>query len=898
MVNLPLARSIAHSTGDGTSDGSPQRPSIDIRRDAVVASSSPAKARMLWREGFTPTEIENSSINAKEVRRQEVIFEIIHTEADYVKDLRITVDILLAPMHSLKVLPAEQIELVFGNVREILELHEAINHAFMERQRQQYPVLWDIADVLLPFVPHFRVYAKYICNQDNALRLVDELRRTSNNFAVFWKERQTRPECRSLPIEAFLALPFQRLLKYPLLLRTLLDATDGWTQQHANGRLVADQVDAWIRKIQDARAKLDSYACLTALAAAVDGVDWQPLLQGEHRLVHSGAVTVTNPALAANGCALPPGEAATMWLFDDFFIVARPEPHSSSRSVLPRTSFSSPPGQDQHQQQAKQPRQQGGASYMPTPGTRYALVHGPCQLVEVLELAQCKGSPAAYLKAIPYNPHSPGAGASAGKTSLVVRFKSKSDYTLWRGKLDEHVRRTLTEQPLLSADILADAIARAKIIDSGPAQCIGITRSPPSSGLPSAQPSAMASVNDIPTISVRDVYVPFPAARQKGKLRRGWDFLCSKTEDITGQGIKRQLKKYGGGGGGKRRATEAPPEAMRRRLSRSRPRRRDPPIALAKPPLGVASTAMVVSPQSPSFVHIPKLMVPSVANGGREPSIVPLHATAALQPRNLAVTAPSISHPQLHAMGSSSSSRFEASMESVALRPHIGYARRSEDTTASASVSGATVLTGNTLLLAADDALSDSELSSSELSAVFPEHVAERSGSTLFVPPPQQQSPASIHSGAQTTRVPGWRPKPLPIPPGSRGSVVAARKPAPIFEFGSAKLTLGGSPDRRAHRPPSFASASSGLKTWGTSAQDLLNSMPGFQSSSSLEQWPRALRNWPPADTDNPSSANSTDSFCIVNHEPQTPVRRRSVGRKDDRMQSMAARIGGSSFEA
>ncbi|KAJ2671715.1 hypothetical protein GGH99_006151, partial [Coemansia sp. RSA 1285] len=132
MVNLPLSRSITHfSPGVATTSETPfqsrqqlkneeqqpmqiqpqpqqpqqqqqQQPSIEIRREPVT-SGSPAKSRMLWREGFTPNEIENSSINAKEVKRQEVIFEIIHTESDYVKDLRIIVDILLTPMHNLKI---------------------------------------------------------------------------------------------------------------------------------------------------------------------------------------------------------------------------------------------------------------------------------------------------------------------------------------------------------------------------------------------------------------------------------------------------------------------------------------------------------------------------------------------------------------------------------------------------------------------------------------------------------------------------------------------------------------------------------------------------------------------------------------------------------------------------
>ncbi|KAJ1667826.1 hypothetical protein IW140_001377 [Coemansia sp. RSA 1813] len=1021
MVNLPLGQSTAHhhsANGFGTPDGSPQnrhllkneqhhqhhqqqqqqqqqqqKPSIEIRREPVT-NSSPAKSRMLWREGFTPNEIENSTINEKEVKRQEVIFEIIHTEADYVKDLRIIVDILLTPMHNLKIVPANQIDLIFGNVREILELHESINHAFMERQRQQYPVLWDISDVLQPFVQHFRVYAKYICNQDNALNLVDELRRTSNNFAVFWKERQKRPECRNLPIESFLTLPFQRLLKYPLLLRTLLDATDGWTQQSANGRLVAEQVDAWIKKIQDARAKLDSYACLGALAKAVDGVDWTPLLQGEYQLMHSGPVKVTNPGLAANGTALPPEEAATMWLFDYFLVIARAEPQAQSRSsmMLPRPSFSTPrTSQDTSrvsQGQNSQSQGQGQGGNMPVPGMRYSLVMGPCQLIEVLELAQCRGSPAAYLKAISFEPSQDGSGngSSSGemgaKSSIVVRFASRHDYAQWRTKLDDQVRTTLTKQPSLSADILADAIARAKIIDGGPVpQCIGVTRRPPSSGFTSAQPSAMTSSNEIPTISVRDVYVQFPAARHKGKLRRGWDFLRSKTEDITGQGIKHQLKKYGGGG--KRRATEAP-VAMRRGPSRStlRGTHKDSPISIARtlpmqqllapplpppPPLGGMA---VTTPQSPSFVHVPTVAVPSVANGGKE-------ASPARQNRLVRESRVSTIAALPYTAFGNSSNRLDQSMESVALKSYTSYScRRSEDTAASSissprqffpsiefgsatlanmddaasSVSGGPALTGRTLSMAAaraaaadmDEMMSDSEFSSSELSAVFPEHAAERSGSTLFTPSSPNYfktlQPQQTQQQQRSSTTGGMCPRPLPIPPSSRNSQASSgsgRKPAPMFEFGSAKLTYGGdeSPDRNtlAGRPPSVSSASTaagvpGLKTWGTSAQDLLSSMPGFQSSSSLvsDPWQMntnglparlpLMRGWQQqqqqhhhhsTDTDNnPSSANSTDSFCIVNHEPilpafMAPRRRQSVGKRDDlRMRrSMATRFGGSSFE-
>ncbi|KAJ2081474.1 hypothetical protein H4R24_002299 [Coemansia sp. RSA 988] len=880
MVLLPTAR-----TGSrGSQDSIANRPSIEVRMDG--AGSSPAKARMLWREGFTPHEIESSAMNAKEVKRQEVIFEIIHTEADYVKDLRIMVEVLMEPLSSLRIVDATQAELMFGNVAEILALHEEINAAFMERQRQQYPVVWDISDVLQPFVGRLRVYARYICNQDKALALVAELRRTSNNFAVFWRERQQRPECRGLPMESFLALPFQRLLKYPLLLRTLLGATEGWSQQYANGTVVAEQVDAWIGRIQDARARMDSFACIEALERAIPTVDWAPVTAGEHRLAHAGAVRTTDPHRTQNGAALPPDRPATMWLFDSFAVIA----------AGPNTGV--------------------GPAFLPTSGATCALVLGPCQIVEVLELAQCRGTPAAYLHAVPYG------ATHAHKTSIVVRFSSRADYTLWRTKLDEHVRRTLSDQPALSADVLADAIARAKIVDSGPApQCIGAVHSPPSTGLPSVNPSVV----DIPTISVRDVYVSFPTPRHRSKLRRGWDMLCSKTEDITGQGIKRQLRKYGGGG--KRRATEAVPPPKAHHLLRVKPKRPPappistpiipPPVLDSSPPQpppaleislqqqqpslpdAVAPHPFAQSLPSPSFIHIPRSTVPSVANGGRE---TPARSASFAMPlrRPLSRLAPAASTSYLRPQPIRAARRSEDSVADMVISPlsvhHEQLLSSLEFGSATLacggdlqSISARSSFTARTLAAmpppgsssgAADAYSSDAELSASEASSIFPEHAAERSGSTLFSPQPSPRlSESQTHTMLAMSLQPPPRrtsampPKPLPIPPASRmsRSGFGARKPAPVFELGSAKLTYGGS-----------LPAHSGLKTWGTSAQDQpvapANSShcaPHFSEEShwlTMAHQP-PTRNWQQVDVDGPSSANSTESFCIVSREPLPPVR-------------------------
>ncbi|KAJ2695833.1 hypothetical protein H4218_005008 [Coemansia sp. IMI 209128] len=900
------------------------RASLDVRIEAAVGSA--AKARMLWREGFTPLEMENSRMDEREVRRQEVIFELVHTEADYVKDLRIMVDVLQRPMHELRLASAEQIDLVFGNIGEILELHEEINTALMERQRMQYPVVWDISDVLLPFVPRLRVYARYICNQDNALRLVDELRQTSNNFDVFWKERQLRPECRKLPIESFLVLPFQRLLKYPLLLRTLLASTAEHMPQHASARMAADQIDAWIKKIQDARTKLDSFACLDALSRALPSVDWAPLLRGEHRLAHSGAVRVAQ--CGASG-ALSPDEQATMWLFDAFLVVARTATPSLSSPV------------------------RGVVSCVPSADSRLSLVMGPCRAVEVLELAQCKGSPAVFLHVVPMEQSGP-------RSSIVVRFASKSEYALWRAKLDVHVRRTLVSQPLKdAADVLADAVARTSLADP-------IHRNLRSSRSSSASGNSAGSAGDLPTINVRDVYVHFPPPRQRGKLRRGWDFLCSKTEDFTGHGIKRQLRKYGGGGG-KRRATDQPPS------SAPSPRIISTPILVPSPsPSFVnlfAPTPAVISNLRRNTSNTPSIdglsMMDMPPNQRRNTSAVPEKPSSSLlfgkPPENIALTSYA-RYSCRNSTDSSSPQRFNQSSDTVVLSPPLRQVSRLELVSATLAYSpddedaamlsaGTTVEPGKTLSTLLPPQLpaqrsrrsmrppvdfgNECELSDSDTTSLggalspFTEPVSDSSRSTLSLglQPPRRshrirdREPVLGHAKIQTTR-----PKPLPIIPVSamRGSGIRGtagqRKPAPVFEFGSAKLTYGNSstPTLSSSPAASLGSvASSGVKTLGSSPRDAaLAGMPAFnadawQGKAAPQrvngQQSSLARGWQVVDVveDTLPSANSTDSFCIVAHDPPAslvppalPVSTRQKSDRRSRLQESAfgGRTVGSSF--
>ncbi|KAJ1951216.1 hypothetical protein FBU59_000301, partial [Linderina macrospora] len=383
-------------------------------------------------------------------------------------------------------------------------------------------------------------------------------------------------------------------------------------------------------------------------------------------------------------------------------------------------------------------------------------------VVEILDIAHYKGAPGVYLHVIPVQ----SPTMTPQMDSLVVRFSTKAEYTAWKPKLDEHVMHTLNS-PTPHMDSLMADFARASISHTRPTS--GSSLASPSQSCFGS--SVNASVSEIPTISLRDVYVPFPAPQPKSKIRRGWEFLRSKTENITSRSLKRQLKKYGGGGG-KRRATDpplAPPSQVKelRRISR--------PVTARNSSQPISTPIM---PGSTDFVHVSPVIAPSAANGGRgdAPALGIYRANGSRELSSLdTVVLKSYSNyscrrseeASTHSPTSDKHFKFEVGSATL-----CGDSSSSNSNTLTSSFSPIAVRPSRLNIEAVDLDL-DSETSSIELTPVYSEHTPKF---------------RTLHGAAPYV-------KPLPVPK-RRVSRVAggARKPAPRFEIGSAKLTYGDVP--------------------------------------------------------------------------------------------------------
>lgn len=176
--------------------------------------------RHCWR-----TDLEDNPLFS--TKRGKVAMEILTTELSYSKGLNTAVKAFLWRLRvanelNRTILPAGDIENVFGNLEEIYKLSEKLVGDLQELLDEGM-LLQYIAVTLLHYAPQFRVYQSYMEGYDLAVVKLHELIGANKAFSDWLEVSQ---KCEGLSLESFLIMPVQRLPRYLLLLDELKRNTD------------------------------------------------------------------------------------------------------------------------------------------------------------------------------------------------------------------------------------------------------------------------------------------------------------------------------------------------------------------------------------------------------------------------------------------------------------------------------------------------------------------------------------------------------------------------------------------------------------------------------------------------------------------------------------------------
>ncbi|KAF4610695.1 hypothetical protein D9613_007108 [Agrocybe pediades] len=190
-----------------------------------------------------------SKFTKEECRRQSLIFELIKTEMDYVRDLENIETMYVRPLRNAEppIIPPNRLDQfisdVFHNYNELYAHHRRLVDMLHEIQREEHPRIRSITAAIIDAALNFReAYLEYIPNYPIAAYRIDDEMANNPMFKQFVEHSIRHPDARRHDMKNFINRPIPRLLRYELLLQGILSETPAYHEDQKDINTVIDLI--------------------------------------------------------------------------------------------------------------------------------------------------------------------------------------------------------------------------------------------------------------------------------------------------------------------------------------------------------------------------------------------------------------------------------------------------------------------------------------------------------------------------------------------------------------------------------------------------------------------------------------------------------------------------------
>ncbi|KAI5362082.1 Putative DH domain, DEP domain, CNH domain, pleckstrin domain, PH-like domain superfamily [Septoria linicola] len=265
----------------------------------------------------------SDSVSEKEKKRQEVISELMYTERDFVKDLEYLRDFWIKPLRQPEHSPIPEhrrekfIRTVFSNCQEVHAVNARMAQALTRRQ-QQNPVVRNVGDIFLEYVPQFHPFIRYGANQLFGKFEFEKEKGSNPGFARFTEQTERLKESRKLELNGYLTKPTTRLARYPLLLDNVLKNTDENNPDMKDIPKAIEQIRQFLGRVNEESGKAENHFNLMSLNAQLK---WGTIPHMDLKLTEESRQLIFKSSLKKT----PTAEQAdvTAYLFDHAVLIVR-----------------------------------------------------------------------------------------------------------------------------------------------------------------------------------------------------------------------------------------------------------------------------------------------------------------------------------------------------------------------------------------------------------------------------------------------------------------------------------------------------------------------------------------------------------------------------------------------
>ncbi|XP_072888083.1 pleckstrin homology domain-containing family G member 5-like isoform X2 [Hemitrygon akajei] len=326
-----------------------------------------------WEEEDTSLYLEGSwqeiieapeKLTRKQFHQQEALWELLNTEAAYIRKLRVITDLFLCCLINLQesgLLTEVDPRKLFCNIQEIIQLHQVLWRDVMApvlQKAQENKTLLNPTHFhkgFKNFGERFKPYIQYCMEEEGCMEYMRNHLRDNELFRIYVTWAEMHKQCNRLKLSDMLVKPHQRLTKYPLLLKSILKKTD---DAHAREAIVSmiSSVESFIthvnsrmrqrqeqQRLAEIISRIDSYEVVDGSSDEVEKV-----LKEFCRLDLTAPMLGTSPdetrqLLLEGNLKMREGKDSKMdvycFLFTDIFLITKPVKKMEKTKVIRQPLF-------------------------------------------------------------------------------------------------------------------------------------------------------------------------------------------------------------------------------------------------------------------------------------------------------------------------------------------------------------------------------------------------------------------------------------------------------------------------------------------------------------------------------------------------------------------------------
>ncbi|KAM4591207.1 intersectin-1 isoform 5-T5 [Odontesthes bonariensis] len=275
-------------------------------------------------------------LSPMERKRQGYIHELIVTEENYVNDLQLVTEVFHKPLLDCELLTEKEVAMIFVNWKELIMCNIKLLKALRVRKKMsgdRMPVKM-IGDILTNQLPHMQPYIRFCSCQLNGATLIQQKTDDNPEIKDFLKRLAMDPRCKGMPLSSFLLKPMQRVTRYPLIIKNIIENTPESHPDHSHLKAALEKAEELCSQVNEGVREKENSDRLEWIQAHVqcEGLSEQLVFNsvtnclGPRKFLHSGKLFKAKSSKELYG-----------FLFNDFLLltqVTKPLGSSGSDKVF------------------------------------------------------------------------------------------------------------------------------------------------------------------------------------------------------------------------------------------------------------------------------------------------------------------------------------------------------------------------------------------------------------------------------------------------------------------------------------------------------------------------------------------------------------------------------------